>query len=90
VRPCQELSWKLALSSAGAALFAAAGCFVDSSPGPRLGVCPIHSPGLVAGNDVCRLTLLFVRVAGFIALRHGIILSIVPKRRLATHFLFRP
>ena len=55
---------------AGAAFFAAAGEFVYS--GSSACFCSFHADAffLIAGFDVCRLTLLFVSVTGFIALRH--------------------
>ena len=57
--------------SAGTAFFAAAGDFVYS--GPRACFRSFHADAffLVAGFDVSRLTLLFVSVTRFIALRHG-------------------
>jgi len=56
---------------AGAAFLAAAGDFVYS--GSRPCGCGFRAEPLffVAGFDVDCLTLLFVRVAGLIALRHG-------------------
>ena len=54
----------------GAALVAAAGKFVDGGPGPRFRSFGAQPLFLVAGFDVRRLTFLFVRVAGLIALRH--------------------
>jgi hypothetical protein len=59
------------LLPAGAALFAAAGKFVYGCPRPCFRGFRGESLFLLAGFDVFRLALLFVRVAGFIALRHG-------------------
>jgi len=60
------------LVPAGAALFAAAGEFVYGGPSPCFRGFRAEPLFLVAGFDVFRLTLLFVSVAGFIALRHGV------------------
>ena len=57
--------------SPGAALFAAAGQFVDGGPGAGFGSFGADTGFLVARLNVGRLTFLFVSVTGFIALRHG-------------------
>jgi hypothetical protein len=56
----------------GAALFATAGQFVDRGPGAGFGGFRADTFFLVTGFDVFGLTLLFVSVTGFIALRHGV------------------
>ena len=60
---------------ARSALFTAAGKFVHGGPSP--GLCSLYTDAyfLVAGLDVCRLPFLFVGVAGFVALRHGVSLT---------------
>src|ERR1035437_2365507 len=65
----RALLW-LVFLPAGAALFAAAGEFVYGGPSPCFRGFRAEAPLLVAGFDVFRLTLLFVSVTGFIALRH--------------------
>ena len=57
--------------SSRAALFAAAGEFVHGGPGAGGGIFRAKTSVFVTGLDVGRLTLLLVRVTGFIALRHG-------------------
>src|ERR1017187_7959987 len=56
---------------AGPAFFAAAGEFVYRGPSPRFRGFRNETIFLAAGFNVFRLTLLFVSVAEFIALRHG-------------------
>jgi len=60
------------MAPAGAAFFAAAVEFVYSGPSACFGSFHADAFFLVAGFDVCRLPFLFVRVTGFIALRHGV------------------
>jgi len=60
---------------AGAALFAAPAEFVYGGPSPGFRGFRAEPRFLVAGFDVFGLTLLFVSVAGFIALRHRSLLS---------------
>jgi hypothetical protein len=55
---------------AGAALLAAPVQFVYGGPSPRFRRFRADALFLVTGFDVFRLTLLFISVAGFIALRH--------------------
>ena len=75
---------------AGAALFAAAGEFVHGGPSPRFGGFRADTLFLVAGLDVFRLTLLFVSVAGFIALGHWwfFLLGGTPRVQLAMPLRF--
>jgi hypothetical protein len=61
---------ELFLVPAGAALFAAAGEFVDGGPSAGFGGFQAETFLFVAGFDMRRLTFLFVRVAGFITLGH--------------------
>jgi len=63
---------KSILVPTGAALFATAGKFVDRGPGAGFGGFSADTFFLVTGFDVFGLTLLFVSVTGFIALRHGV------------------
>jgi len=63
-------NYKLIRVSPGAALFAAAGKFVDRGPGACFGGFHADTFFLIAVLDVRRLTLLFVGVTGFIALGH--------------------
>src|ERR1019366_9626929 len=63
-------SVKLSPLSAGAALFTPTCELVDGGPSPCFRGFHAEPLFLVAGFDVFRLTLLFVSVTGFIALRH--------------------
>jgi len=56
---------------AGAAFFPAPGKFVDGGPGTGFRSFRAGALLLVSGLNVFRLTLLLVRVTGFITLRHG-------------------
>ena len=55
----------------GAGFFAAAGKFIDRGPSAGFRRFFAYTFMLVTGFDVCGLTLLFVSITGFIALRHG-------------------
>ena len=63
------------LFAPGAALLPTAGEFIDSGPSACFRGCRAETLFFVAGFDMFRLTLLFVSVAGFIALRHRSLLS---------------
>jgi hypothetical protein len=61
----------LILAPTRAALFAAAGEFVDSGPGAGFGSFRADTSFLLTGFDVPSLPFLFIGVAGFVALKHG-------------------
>jgi hypothetical protein len=63
---------KSILVSTGAALFAAAGEFIDGCPSAGFGDFHTHAFLFVTGFDVCRLTFLFGSITGFVALGHGV------------------
>ena len=84
----------LRLSASRSTLLAAARDLVHRCPGPLLRLLLRHPTAFIDLLNVLGLSLLFIRVAGFISSRHGdqdgFDDQIVPRHRLGCHFLGTP